>query len=192
MRQHRRPRLLPAGCIAVGVNTALPGATVVTSGFYCNGVELTNGAFDQTTFSPQHFALTTGPNGPTTYLNGVATPNQPGIGTIPQIRAVALALPASPMMHRTWLRTTRSTTTQVISHGTAEELTGNADPNHYEAGISGWVGVSASGGYAQALTWARFGTEARWDGMVRRLRAALKAHTCPKRTTIRVPPLRTS
>ena len=145
------------GVIAVGVNTSLPGATVITSGFYCNGVELTNGQFNQTTFDPQHFALTTGPNGTTTYLNGVATANQPGLGTIPQIRAIALG-PA---------RFSYDTSNLIAYNGYnyiaghlawyGEELTATQVANHYEAGISGWVGVSASGRFAQTLTWGGLG-----------------------------------
>jgi hypothetical protein len=145
------------GVLAVGVNTSLPNATVLTSGFYCNGVELTNGAFNQDTFAPQHFALTTGPNGTTTYLNGVATANQPGMGIIPQIRAVALG--PSRFSYDQSFMIAYNAFDYIAGHLAwySQELTSTQISNHYEAGISGWSGVTASGRYAQTLTWGRLG-----------------------------------
>jgi hypothetical protein len=145
------------GVIAVGVNCALPNATVITSGFYCNGVELTNGAFNQDTFAPQHFALTTGPNGTTTYLNGVATANQPSVGTIPQIRAVALGPARFSYDQSNMIAYNAFNYNAGHIAWYPQELTATQVSNHYEAGISGWSGVSASGRFAQALTWGRLG-----------------------------------
>jgi hypothetical protein len=153
------PELNPSygGVIAVGINTGLNSAGTVASGFYCNGVELTNQMFDQSTFAPQHFALTTGPNGTTTYLNGLTTATNPLLGTIPSIRAVALG-PA---------RFAYDVSSLVVYNGYnyisghlawyGQELTATQISNHYESGISGWVGVTAPGRYAQTLTWGRLG-----------------------------------
>jgi hypothetical protein len=145
------------GVVSVGVNTGLENAGTVLSGFYCNGVELTDQTFNQTTFEPQHFALTTGPGGTTTYLNGQTTATSPSLGVIPQIRAVCLG-PA---------RFAYDVSSLVVYNGynyiaghfawydyavTAQQVA-----NHYEAGVSGWAGVVAPGRYAQALTWGNLG-----------------------------------
>lgn len=145
------------GVIAVGVNTGLPGAQTVISGFYCNGTELTNGLFNQDTYAPQHFVLTTGPNGTTTYLNGVATANNPSVGTIAHLRAICLG-PA---------RFSYDVSNMIAYDGFnyiaghcawyGYELTSTQVSNHFEGGYSGWVGVSASGRFAQTLTWGGLG-----------------------------------
>ena len=145
------------GVIAVGINTGLPNYNTVTSGFYCNGIELTNGQFDQQGFEPQHFMLTTGPSGTQTYLNGAPTANQPTLGTIPQIRAFCLG-PARFSYDVSFLVAYNGfnyNAGHVAWYG--QELIPTQVANHYEAGISGWVGVSASGRYAQALTWGGLG-----------------------------------
>jgi hypothetical protein len=145
------------GVISVGINTGLPSSSTVISGFYVNGVELTNNQFNQTTFAPQHFLLTTGPNGTTTYLNGVTTATNPVIGVIPQIKAAVLG-PA---------RFSYDVSNLIVYNGYnfisghfawyPVELTSVQAIDHYTAGISGWSGVSAAGRYAQTLTWGRLG-----------------------------------
>ena len=58
----------------MGINTGIEYAYTIPTGFWVNGVEITQGNFNQTTFAPQHFVLTAGPDGTTCFLNGVATP----------------------------------------------------------------------------------------------------------------------
>jgi hypothetical protein len=145
------------GVLSVGVNTGLENAGTVLSGFYCNGVELTDQTFNQTTFAPQHFVLTTGPNGTTTYLNGQTTATFPTLGTIPQIRAICLG-PA---------RFSYDVSALVVYNGYNYiaghfawydyAVTSQQVANHYEAGIAGWAGIVAPGRYAQALTWGNLG-----------------------------------
>ena len=145
------------GVVSIGINTGIPSSSTVVSGFYVNGVELTNNQFDQVTFAPQHFALSTGPNGTTTYLNGVTTATFPSIGTIPQIKAVALG-PA---------RFSYDVSNLIVYNGYnyiaghlawyPQELTAQQVANHFTAGINGWAGIPAPGRYAQTLTWGRLG-----------------------------------
>ncbi len=153
------PQLNPVngGVVSVGVNTGLNNAGTVISGFYVNGVELTNNQFNQTTFAPQHFVLTTGPNGTQTYLNGTATYATPTLGTIPQIKAICLG-PA---------RFSYDVSSLIVYNGYNYiaghfawydyEVTSAQVSNHFEAGFSGWAGVVAPGRYAQALTWGNLG-----------------------------------
>lgn len=145
------------GVISVGVNTGLTESTAVTSGFYVNGLEVTNGQFDQSGFEPQHFCLTAGPNGTQTYLNGSPTSTHPTMGVIPQIRAMCLG-PA---------RFSYDVSNLVVYNGYnfnaghlawyGQELTPTQIANHYESGFSGWVGVPAPGRFAQVLTWGGLG-----------------------------------
>jgi hypothetical protein len=145
------------GVVSVGVNTGLNNASTVLSGFYVNGVELTDQQFNQTTFAPQHFVLTTSPAGTTTYLNGVTTATNPVLGTIPQIRAFCLG-PA---------RFSYDVSSMIVYNGynyIAGHLawynyavTPTQVSNHFEAGFNGWAGVVAPGRYAQALTWGNLG-----------------------------------
>lgn len=143
------------GVLTVGVNTGT-NVTAAT-GLWVNGVEITGGTFNQTTLAPQHFALTTGPNGTACYLNGVQCGTQPTLGTIPSVRAFSLG-PA---------RFTYDVNDNVVYDGYnyiaghaawyGQELTGQQIANHYTAGVSGWVGVPAPGRFAQILTWGRLG-----------------------------------
>jgi hypothetical protein len=146
------------GCIAVGINTGINDSGTVSPGFYVNGVAVDGGtAFNQVTFAPQHFVLTTGPNGTQTYLNGSLMPNAPTMGIIPQIKAASLG-PA---------RFSYDVSDLVVYNGFNyvaghfawynHELTALQVQNHFTSGIDGFLGTPAPGRFAQVLTWGRLG-----------------------------------
>lgn len=146
------------GVITVGINTPTNGSTV-TSGFFVNGVEVAQGNFDFNTAAPQHFALTYGSGGEGThcYLNGVQLGTAPTLATIPTIRALSLG-PA---------RFSYDVSGLVVYNGYnyvaghlawyPQELTPTMISNHYESGLTGFVGDPAPGRYAQILTWGQLG-----------------------------------
>jgi Putative Ig domain len=146
------------GVITVGINTGNnTGSTAVTSGFYVNGVAVDGGSFNQTTFAPQHFVMSIGPGGTSCYLNGVQTVTHPTMQVLPQIRALTLG-PA---------RFSYDVSDIVVYNGFnfvaghlavyPYNLTGTQIANHYTSGINGFSGISASGRFAQVLTWGRLG-----------------------------------
>lgn len=145
------------GVITVSINANSNESTVITQGLFVNGVEITGGSFNQATFAPQHFVLTGGPNGTACYLNGVQQPHAPVLGTIPQIRAVSLG-PA---------RFTYDVSDLCVYDGYnyvaghlawyPQELTPTMISNHYESGLTGFVGDPAPGRFAQVLTWGLLG-----------------------------------
>lgn len=143
--------------VTVGINTGVEYASSIPTGFWVNGTEVTQQQFNQNTFSPQHFVLTAGPNGTTCYLNGAATPANPTVPTISQVKAVALG-PA---------RFSYDTSGMAVYNGYnfvaghlawyGQELTSTMISNHYTSGISGWSGTPAPGRFAQVLTWGGLG-----------------------------------
>lgn len=145
------------GVITVGVNTPGNNAGTVTPGFYVNGVEISGGNFNQTTFNPQHFVLTTGPNGTACYLNGVQTTKAPVLASIPQIRALSLG-PTSFSYDVSDL-VVYDGYNYIAGHLAtyAQELSPTMVSNHYESGITGFAGVPAPGAFAQLLTWGELG-----------------------------------
>jgi hypothetical protein len=145
------------GVITVGVNTPGNNAGTITAGFYVNGVEISQGSFNQTTFNPQHFVLTTGPNGTACYLNGVQTGTAPTLATIPTIRALSLgpacfAYDVSDMVVYDGFN-------YIAGHLATypQELTSTMVANHYESGVTGFAGIPAPGRFAQILTWGQLG-----------------------------------
>ena len=141
--------------ITVGVNTGANTAAGV--GLFVNGVEVTGGAFNQNTFSPQHFVITAGPNGTACYLNGAQTSTSPTLATIPQIKAVSLG-PARFAYDVSDLAVYNGFN-YIAGHLAIypQELTPTMIQNHYTSGINGWVGVPAPGRFAQVLTWGLLG-----------------------------------
>jgi len=146
------------GVITVGINTGNnSGSTAITAGLYVNGLAIDGGSFNQTTFAPQHFVMSIGPNGTSCYLNGVQTSTHPSIQVLPQIRALSLG-PA---------RFSYDVSDIVVYNGFnfaaghlatyAYNLTPTQIANHYTSGISGFAGIAAPGRFAQVMTWGRLG-----------------------------------
>lgn len=141
----------------IGINIGSEFGATIPSGLWVNGLEVTNQRFDQTTFRPQHFAMTVGPDGTTCYLNGQPTAFSPILPVIPQIKAVAFG-PACFSYDSSGLAV-YSGYNFVAGHLAwyGQELTATQISNHYETGIAGWAGVPASGRFAQILTWGQMG-----------------------------------
>lgn len=145
------------GVLTVGINTNPNNTTTVQTGFFVNNVAIDGGTFNQDTFAPQHFALTTGPGGTACYLNGVLQGTAPELGVIGQVRAITLgpaqfSYDCSGMVvydgynyiagHLAWY---------------PYEMQALQIENHYASGIDGFVGTPAPGRFAQVLTWGLLG-----------------------------------
>lgn len=143
--------------IVVGVNTGIEYGSTIPTGFWVNGVEVTQGNFNQTSFAPQHFVMTAGPDGTQCYLNGVPTPASPVLPVIPQIKAVAMG-PACFSYDVSGLAVYNGYNF-VAGHLAwySHELTATQIANHYETGFTGWAGTPAPGRFAQVLTWGQLG-----------------------------------
>ena len=137
----------------MGVNTGIEYASTVPTGFWVNGVEVTQGNFNQDTFIPQHFVLTAGPDGTSCYLNGFPTLAVPTLPVIPQIKAVALG-PGCFSYDVSGLAVYNGYNF-IAGHLAwyGQELTPTQISNHYETGVTGWAGTPAPGRFAQVLTW---------------------------------------
>ena len=143
--------------VVVGINTGIEYASTIPTGFWVNGVEITQGNFNQTTFAPQHFVLTAGPDGTTCFLNGVVTPAAPVLPVIPQLKAACLGSACFAY----------DTSGLAVYNGYNfvagqfawydHELTPTMVANHYEGGVTGWAGTPAPGRFAQVLTWGQLG-----------------------------------
>lgn len=154
------------GLITVGINTGAKGTKA--TGLFVNGANVGannlswNATNPQTSFAPQHFVLTSGPNyafntGSTVWLNDVEQPMGTTIPTFSNVRAVTLG-PA---------RFSYDVSDICVYNGYnfsaghlaiyPYELTPQQITNHYVAGVFGASFIPAPGRFAQVLTWGLLG-----------------------------------
>lgn len=143
------------GVITVGINTN------GTSGISVNGTTIatatSNPAFNQVNFTPQHFAMTIGPNGVTCFLNGQVASTSVTVPNISSIKAYVLG--PSRYSYDTSFLISYSSYNFVAGHLAiySQELTPTMITNHFHSGVNGFVGVSLPYRFAQTLTWGLLG-----------------------------------
>lgn len=146
---------IAGGVITVGVNTGGGGAT---EGLFVNGIPVAPPTFQgQNLFTPQHFAMTIGPNGVSCYLNGALVSTAVTMPNVPQIKAYSLG-PTRYAYDNSGIIAYDSynfTAGHLAIYN--QELTPTMIANHYNSGVSGFVGVSAPYRFAQVLTWGLLG-----------------------------------
>ena len=147
---------IAGGVITVGVNT---GGQGFTTGIFVNGILVDADVLftGQNLYTPQHFAMTVGPNGVSVYLNGQLASTSVTMPNVPQIKAYSLGPTRYAYDNSGIIAYDSYNYTAGHLAIYSQELTPTMIANHCNSGVSGFVGVSAPYRFAQVLTWGLLG-----------------------------------